>query len=216
MHVDFWLQEPSAGTDTMRCSLRHCLLTSLAVGFLWLFLTLQIPRDMDEDQNVKAKLLSEGTEGMGGRRGVDRQTLKVPVPVHLRALSSKGGRGWTGTCWSIKKPHPPFPSPLHGLRGERQQILLEPGSLGQWSDVLRVHWAHLGDPLPLSFPPPPPREKLWDAPELTLVLLLKEGPCFAFVDAPGQLRREEGPETTSRLAGPHLHVHENDPAEKEE
>ncbi|XP_027992754.2 alpha-1,3-mannosyl-glycoprotein 4-beta-N-acetylglucosaminyltransferase-like protein MGAT4E [Eptesicus fuscus] len=42
----------------MRCSLRHCLLTSLAVGFLWLFLTLQIPRDMDEDQNKVHALLS--------------------------------------------------------------------------------------------------------------------------------------------------------------
>nr|KAF6275200.1 hypothetical protein mPipKuh1_011513 [Pipistrellus kuhlii] len=36
----------------MRCSLTHCLFTALAAGFLWLFLTLQLPGDMDQDRHT--------------------------------------------------------------------------------------------------------------------------------------------------------------------
>lgn len=36
----------------MRCSIRRCFLTSVGIGFLWLFITLKVPTEIEDDQNV--------------------------------------------------------------------------------------------------------------------------------------------------------------------
>ncbi|XP_077934795.1 alpha-1,3-mannosyl-glycoprotein 4-beta-N-acetylglucosaminyltransferase-like protein MGAT4E [Halichoerus grypus] len=38
----------------MRCSIRRCFITSVGIGFLWLFITLKIPEEIEDDQNVMA------------------------------------------------------------------------------------------------------------------------------------------------------------------
>ncbi|XP_027975905.1 alpha-1,3-mannosyl-glycoprotein 4-beta-N-acetylglucosaminyltransferase-like protein MGAT4E [Eumetopias jubatus] len=53
VHVDFLLQEPRP-TDTMRCPVRRCFITSVGIGFLWLFITLKVPEEIEDDQNVMA------------------------------------------------------------------------------------------------------------------------------------------------------------------
>lgn len=91
----------------------------MAVGFLWLFLTLQIPRDKDEDKNVKAKLLSEGTEDMG-EGVVDRQTLIVPVSVHREQEAPKGvGVDWDPLVHKEAASPLPAPAPRPPPHGQR-------------------------------------------------------------------------------------------------
>ncbi|XP_032277967.1 alpha-1,3-mannosyl-glycoprotein 4-beta-N-acetylglucosaminyltransferase-like protein MGAT4E [Phoca vitulina] len=38
----------------MRCSIRRCFITSVGIGFLWLLITLKIPEEIEDDQNVMA------------------------------------------------------------------------------------------------------------------------------------------------------------------
>ncbi|XP_007939381.1 alpha-1,3-mannosyl-glycoprotein 4-beta-N-acetylglucosaminyltransferase-like protein MGAT4E [Orycteropus afer afer] len=47
-------KDPYPDADTMRCSPRRCFITSVGIAFLWLFITLKVPRDMEDDQNVMA------------------------------------------------------------------------------------------------------------------------------------------------------------------
>lgn len=74
----------------MRCSVRRCLVTLVAIGFLWLFVTLRVPEEIEEDQDVMtikgqvaAPALGVGLVGQGGSQS--------PAPSHPRAGSS-GGR----------------------------------------------------------------------------------------------------------------------------
>ncbi|XP_073740597.1 alpha-1,3-mannosyl-glycoprotein 4-beta-N-acetylglucosaminyltransferase-like protein MGAT4E [Callorhinus ursinus] len=38
----------------MRCPVRRCFITSVGIGFLWLFITLKVPEEIEDDQNVMA------------------------------------------------------------------------------------------------------------------------------------------------------------------
>ncbi|XP_077628227.1 alpha-1,3-mannosyl-glycoprotein 4-beta-N-acetylglucosaminyltransferase-like protein MGAT4E [Crocuta crocuta] len=38
----------------MRCSIRRGIITSMGIGFLWLFITLKVPREIEDDQNMMA------------------------------------------------------------------------------------------------------------------------------------------------------------------
>ncbi|XP_041606088.1 alpha-1,3-mannosyl-glycoprotein 4-beta-N-acetylglucosaminyltransferase-like protein MGAT4E [Vulpes lagopus] len=49
----------------MRCSVRRCLVTLVAIGFLWLFVTLRVPEEIEEDQDV---MTIKGQEDTYGKR----------------------------------------------------------------------------------------------------------------------------------------------------
>ncbi|XP_066216227.1 alpha-1,3-mannosyl-glycoprotein 4-beta-N-acetylglucosaminyltransferase-like protein MGAT4E [Saccopteryx leptura] len=52
--VDFLLQKRYPCTDAMRYSIRCCVLTSVAVGFLWLFIMFKVPSEIEYDQSMMA------------------------------------------------------------------------------------------------------------------------------------------------------------------
>lgn len=73
-------------SDAMRCSVRRCLVTLVAIGFLWLFVTLRVPEEIEEDEDVMtikgqvaALALGVGLRGKGGI-GAGRAVLKA---LHL-------------------------------------------------------------------------------------------------------------------------------------
>lgn len=83
----------SAGT--MRCSVRHCLLTLVALGLLWLFITLKVSSEMEDDPVVSIKgqvatvALRVGTEAIGGQVWAGRPAA-VPAPLTREQKAPKG------------------------------------------------------------------------------------------------------------------------------
>ncbi|KAM8812633.1 alpha-1,3-mannosyl-glycoprotein 4-beta-N-acetylglucosaminyltransferase-like protein MGAT4E [Rhynchonycteris naso] len=75
----------------MRCSIRRCVVTSVAIGFLWLFITLKVPSEIEYNQSmmtVKGQVatlaLSVGTEVVGmGKEGREQAPKSLPAPDSL-------------------------------------------------------------------------------------------------------------------------------------
>lgn len=97
----------------MHCPLGRCCSVSVGLGVLWLLITLDIPRGVEDDQArmaVKVQVVAlPSLRGFGLGRGVDGTR-----PSHGRA---GGSEGWVWTWWDalVHREADP-PPPPHLLR----------------------------------------------------------------------------------------------------
>lgn len=197
----------------MRCSIRFCCITSVGIGFLWLFRTLTAPQEIEEDQSMMATKAQVATLlslwELGGWCG-PANFFEGTCTFHQRAGGSKGSGGMDPA------------GPIRPQRSHISPIFVKIRKKADTS-VPRVLWPvvspRMGQPrsgessaLHCSL------EKLvGNHSGLNPALFMKGGPCCSSADAPGKnLQEREGSGATNRLAEPHLQIFGKTPAEKKE
>lgn len=97
----------------MRYPVRHCFVTSVAIGFLWLLVTLKAPWEIEEDQNMKATggQVATPAPSVGTEDGGWEWYGQADSPECLFAWEQRLQREWAVGLDPLVHKEPALPTP---------------------------------------------------------------------------------------------------------